>query len=267
MFVCGSWGAVRPSFFLAAVIAVVSPLTSGGEEKSSLRAEEPSPATDLFAAIDAEDVKVTVIPRDDTRLTMQVENKSDRPLTIQLPEAFAAVPVLAQFAPFPLNGGNQANNRNRGGQAQQLGVGNNQQGQGQGQGPFQRGFFNVPAGKVVKLRLPCVCLEYGKPTPSSRMSYEVRPIESIVDGPEVAATLAAMSRGEISRRVAQAAAWHYANDKSWQELASLRIRHIGGISDPRFSVEEVARARKFAEGMAEQREEKVTVSQSRSEPR
>lgn len=261
MFARGSWGAVRPSFCLAVVVALIFPSPSSCADSPSSRAETQSPATDLFAAIDAEAVQVTVIPRDETRLTMQIENKSDRPLSIQLPEAFAAVPVLPQFGLFnPLNGGNQGNN-NSGGQAQQLGVGNNQLGRGQGQGQFQRGFFSIPAGKIVKLRLPCVCLDYGKPTPNARMGYVVKPIESVTEQPEVAATLAAMSRGEINRRVAQIAAWHYANSKSWDDLVAMRIHHIGGISDPRFSAEEVARARKFAQGI-DQRQHETTVAES-----
>src|SRR5947208_15417894 len=52
---------------------------------------------ELFAGIDAGKVEAIVIPRDSKRVTLQLKNKTAGPLAIRLPEAFAAMPVLAQF--------------------------------------------------------------------------------------------------------------------------------------------------------------------------
>ena len=50
---------------------------------------------EFFAAIESGQVEATVIPRDSKKVTLQLKNKSDQPLTIRLPDAFAAVPVQA----------------------------------------------------------------------------------------------------------------------------------------------------------------------------
>ena len=51
---------------------------------------------EMFKAMDAGQIDVRIIPKDATLCTVMVENKSDKPLSILMPEAFAAVPVLAQ---------------------------------------------------------------------------------------------------------------------------------------------------------------------------
>ena len=246
-----SSGAARSLFLLAAVASVFPPL---GFARSP---SKPEPVG-MFAALDAGDVEVSVVPRDASRLTMQIKNKTDRPLSIEVPRAFAAVPVLAQFAPFP-----QANQQNNNAQAsQQLGVANNNN--QNAQGPFNNpGIFNVPAGKVIKLKLPCVCLEYGKPTPDSRMPYAVTPLESVVDRPEIGAALESLARGDASRSVVQVAAWHYANGKSWKELADMRVSHIGSFDEPRFSADEISKAKTLVAKLAQaQSKPKAAVSLS-----
>ena len=56
--------------------------------------EKRAEPVDLFAAWEAGDIDVTVIPENAKRLTVQVANQRDRPLAIRLPDAVAAVPVL-----------------------------------------------------------------------------------------------------------------------------------------------------------------------------
>ncbi|MFN9370230.1 MAG: hypothetical protein ACK6CT_15940, partial [Planctomycetia bacterium] len=41
-------------------------------------------------------------------------------------------------------------------------------------------------------------------------------------------------RGEISQKVAQAAAWHLANGLTWERLAAEMIDHAGGDPDAPF---------------------------------
>ena len=76
----------------------------------------------LFSAIEAGQLEVRLIPKDSTQCQVLIANRSDRPLNVALPEAFAGVPVLAQFDPFANFGNNNRNNNNSGGQM--LGVGN-----------------------------------------------------------------------------------------------------------------------------------------------
>jgi len=56
-----------------------------------------SEAVDLFAALDQKVVEVKLIAKDSTECNVILKNKTDKPLTIRMPETFAGVPVLAQF--------------------------------------------------------------------------------------------------------------------------------------------------------------------------
>src|SRR5690349_18834217 len=74
-------------------------LAAGGSfgfaaEKSTKPAGE---TVGVFDGIKSGDVEVKVIPKDSTGGTIILKNKSKKPLTIAMPEAFAMVPVAAQF--------------------------------------------------------------------------------------------------------------------------------------------------------------------------
>src|SRR5262249_31138556 len=51
---------------------------------------------ELFAGMKAGDVEAKLIPTDSTEGMLTIKNQTAQPLTIKLPEVFAAVPVLAQ---------------------------------------------------------------------------------------------------------------------------------------------------------------------------
>lgn len=200
----------------------------------------------LFAAIQKGDVTVSVVPHREERVTLQIANRTDRPIAIEVPPAIAAVPVLAQFAD-PFGGQNNlGQNRNApqalgfpGPNNAQVNGGNNNAGF-----PFPNpGIFNVPAGKVIKVKLPATCLEFGKPTPNSRHPYEIQPLETVSEHSEVAAILAMVGRKEVTRRIGQLAIWHIANGTSWRELASLRTDRIDGLVTPVYSADEIQKAR------------------------
>lgn len=221
---------------------------------SFLRAESPAkagkndaPPQGLFAAIEAGDLEVGVVPRDERRLTIQMKNKTDRPLTIQMPPALAAAPILAQQPPglFPFGGPNQ--NPGRGPQApQQLGLPGGQGNNGGNLfGGNNGGIFNIPAGRAIKIKADCVCLEFGKPEPDTRMKYELKPLAEVCDKPELVAVLQSLGKEQIDQRVAQAAAWHLTNDLGWDKLASLVERQVGGVKEMQFQTSEVAAAKTF----------------------
>ncbi len=51
---------------------------------------------DMFSAMEKGQIAVKLIPKDSTQSRIFIENKTDKPLSVKLPETFAAVPVLAQ---------------------------------------------------------------------------------------------------------------------------------------------------------------------------
>lgn len=89
-----------------------------------------------------------------------------------------------------------------------------------GGGGFGGGAFSVPPDKTTRVDLGCLCIEHGKPIPSSSNKYDIQPVDVKVDRPEVVELLKAFGRGELNTNAAQAAVWHLNNDLSWQELAS-----------------------------------------------
>lgn len=81
--------------------------------------------------------------------------------------------------------------------------------------------FRVEPDKSRKLKVPCVCLEHGKPDPNPRMKYQIVPIEQVNADPRVAKLCELLGEGKIAQNTAQAAAWHLANGVSWEELARM----------------------------------------------
>ena len=261
------------AYALGLVVGFGSVLSATAKDDTSLSAEPA--VVDLFAGIDDGKVEATVIPRDSKKVTLQLKNKSDQPLTIRLPEAFAAVPVQAQFAGgggglfggggvggngigFGQGAGQQAGG-GQGGGTQGLGVagggqnggvnGNGKRKRG-GAGPGPGGLFSVPAGKVIKVKLTSVCLEYGKPEPHARNEYAVKPLETLCDKPEVVSILRSLGDGEVSQDVAQLAAWNVASGTGFEEIASLKSKL--GLQLPVYSQDAIAAAEEFVRGVSAQ---------------
>jgi hypothetical protein len=204
--------------------------------------------TDVFAAVEAGDLEVGVVPQNERRVTIQLKNISNRTLTIQLPPALAAVPILAQqpglFPGFPNPGGQNQNQQQA---PQQLGVGMNggNQGGNNGGGNLFGGMFHIPAGRAIKIKADAVCLEYGKPSPDARMKYELRPLAEVCDKPELAAVLTSLGKDQIDQRSAQAAAWHVTDDLSFNKLAGLLRREVGATKEYQFTRDQVAAAQSY----------------------
>lgn len=237
---------------------------------------------ELFDAMKSGDVEVRVVAKDPTKGNVLIRNTTKKRLSIKLPEAFATIPVAAQFGPagglpsrgfpgggfpgggfpgggagFPggvgLNGG--LNNGMQGGANQALGAGF-QQGQnalngGNGRGMGINGFpglFKVEPEKVGKLKMTSVCLEHGKPNPNSRIKYELLPLDTVVSDAVTREAVAMLARGEVDQQSAQAAAWHLANGLSWKELEKkVAARHINGRVQLLFTRDQIARAKQIVE--------------------
>jgi hypothetical protein len=261
-------------FVSGIVLAAALPLIGFGASPSAAKKVDPSTAVDLFKAIDKGDIEVTLIPKDAVEGMITVANKTGKPLTIKMPEAFAGVPVLAQLGGGLAGGGGLGGggNNNGGGNANQGvgggmmgGMGGMMGGMGGGMGG---GMFSIPAEKAVKGKVGFVCLDHGLKDPNPRIPYKIAPIESYAKAPEVAELVKMMCNREIDQHSAQAAAWHVQNGLSWEELArKIGAKHIGGATEPYFTPAQLQRALaacRMAEERAEQAAKEKEKSPSRS---
>jgi hypothetical protein len=241
----------RSSFWTALALVVTSPLlVSGATPKSRAKTEAPAPAIGLFEGLAAGEIEVAIIPKDSTEATITVKNKSNKPLTIKMPEALAAVPVFAQAGGLGGGGmggmgGGGMGGGGGGGGMQSMGMGGGGMGGGMGGmgGGMGGGMFNVAPDRVAKVKLPGVCLEHGLKDPNPRVPYKLVSIESFAKSPAVVEVLKMLGRGELDQHSAQAATWHLQNDLSWEELANkIGAKHLNGSVEPYFTAAHLQRA-------------------------
>ncbi|MGD9719801.1 MAG: hypothetical protein AB7O59_01130 [Pirellulales bacterium] len=224
------------AFTLMAGLALATGSLAAAERREPGAAPKAAQAApvDLFDAIRANDVEVKLIPKDSTEARMFIANKTNRPLTVRMPVAFAGVPILAQAVGGVGRGGGSSNNS----ATQSMGGGGMMGGMGGGM-MGGMGMMNIAPEQVAKLRYKTVCLEHGKKDPRPGIPYEIRPLAEVTTKPGVQELLAALSAGKIGQREAQAAAWHLANDMTWEQLAAKRIEHLDGTSEQWFSPQEI----------------------------
>lgn len=242
-------------------------IAAEGRSQKSGKALTDQQTVEMFSAIEKGQINVKLIPKDSTRCRVLIENKTDKPLSVKLPETFAGVPVLAQAAgPRPGagggGGGNNSNNNNNSNQSMGGGMG------GMG-GMGGGGFFNVAPEQVGKLNVTTVCLEHGKGEPNARIPYEIKPLDSVTKKSGVAELCGSLGYNQVDQRAAQAAAWHLNNDMSWQELAAKRLKHANGTSEPYFSQQEIQTGMKVAAlamKVAEEKKSQQHFSDSLNQP-
>ncbi|MBL9082794.1 MAG: hypothetical protein JNK76_13355 [Planctomycetales bacterium] len=244
----------------------------------SLEAAEP--AVDLHEAIAAGTVEAKVIARDAYHLRVFLKNPAKTPLTVEIPPVLAARPVLAQavlaqqnfFNPGGQNGssifgqGQQSNNNQTqavsgGAPFMSLSSSMNSSGQGPNNQPGGA-VFAIPPESVREFRVGTVCVEHGKPNPRSIIKYELVRPEEVGVGPELQEVLIAARGGKLDRDVVQAAAWHLANDKTWDELGKMSTWVALNARAPIFKSSELAAAKQLVAAA-----EKRVASRSTSERR
>lgn len=241
------------------VLLPSSVLTGAERDKPAKSAQTADNTIGLFDGMAKGQIAARLIVQDSTQARVVIENKTDRPLSVRLPEAFAGVPVLAQgpgpgFGPGPVPAGpnNRANPPQILGTGQPNVFGNPQgpnRGPGNQPGPFNLpipGLANIPPEKVGQVKVVTVCLEHDKPGPRHSIPYELKPIESVTDKPGVRQVCAMVASGEISQQAGQAAAWHLNNGMSWDDLTSKQLRHLDGTSKPYFTAGELKAAKQAA---------------------
>lgn len=108
--------------------------------------------------------------------------------------------------------------------------------------------FTVAPGKTIALRSLTVCLDYGRREPTTRMPYRLVAIETVSHDPRLALVLGGLASGQISQKVAQAAAWHVSSGRTWEQLTAEVIDRAGGDPDvPVFSAAELVAAKRVVE--------------------
>jgi hypothetical protein len=254
---------------LVAVMLMATTLVASDQIKGVRKYNPQDETVELFSAVDNGKLQVELIPKDSTRCRVLITNKTQKPLNVSLPDAFAGVPVLAQMGMFP-PGMNNMDFANANAGAQQIGIGNrfgnwgqanrgnqffNLGGPGNNLGPgMGPNFapFNIAPEKVAQLRLNSVCLEHGKPDPRPKMAYQLKPIETVTDKAALHEVCRMLGRKELGQPAAQAAAWHLANGMSWEKLAGLKRKiAMGRFVEPYFAAEQLAEGKKAVEAATE----------------
>jgi hypothetical protein len=217
-------------------VATAGSLLSASENSKADAAKTSTVSIDLFAGMESGDLQVKLIPKNDREASLIIQNKTKQPLSVVLPDAFVGTPVLAQAAPVngagtrnrtTTNGNSNNQNQNIGGGGGGFGGG----GGGIGGGGRGGGGFNLAPEAVGKFKVPVVCLEHGKKEPAAHIPYEIRPVELFSKDVQIKELLTMLGKGNLDQRAAQAAAWHFANGMSWDELAAKKIHHLGGRPD------------------------------------
>jgi hypothetical protein len=227
-------GVVVASRFSAAAEPKLAGLPKAAGEKI---AGEP---VDMFEAMKDGRVEVRMVPKDVEGGRVLFTNKTDQPLTLKLPDAFAGVHVLAQVGGGATQGIGQGAGGAFGGGGGGMGGGGAGGGLGGG-----GGMFNIAPEKVSYLPYVGICLEHGKPDPRPAMKYDLRPVEAVSSHPEIREVLVMLGQGKCARRVAQIVAWRINSEMSWEELGNKAIERLDGSRQPYFTAEEMAAARRL----------------------
>lgn len=254
---------------LTLVCVIDSPASAkpkkGKRTITTLSLDPSAEKVSLFDGMDAGTLDVKMIAKDSLGGNLLIENKTDQPLTVEMPDAIVGVQVLKQIGGGGYSGGGGGSfGGGGGGQSVGGGGGGGFGGGGAGGG----GFFSIPPETVARVPYNSVCLEHGKAEPNSRMTYQVIPVEQFSNDERLMPLLKIVANGKVSPQAAQAAAWHMTNEMSWNDLASksrtdLRTLH----SEPYFNAQTLNEAKSIvARAMTEARNEATGEGESEPAP-
>lgn len=280
-------------FVVVALVCAYSSLSLGNiwgnDDETKAKSKTPSKVTatrevaegftpvEFFSAMEAGKINVRLRMEDSSQGKFIIENKTEEALSIQMPEAFAGVPVMHQImggggaGGGGLGGGGFGGGQQGGGQAQGTGggfgggQGGGGFGGGQGGGGFGGGQFNIPAGRIGRIKVNTVCLEFGKEDPAPFRTYTVIPIEKFTNNQALIETCKMLARGEIDQHVAQATAWHIANGLTWEQLLVLnKVELSSGYFERYFHPNHVAMAQRVTVEAVERAKNAETSEPSRT---
>ena len=234
----------------------------------------------LFDVMNQGLVEAKLSPRSSLESTMVVKNLTKEPLEIDMPAAFAGVPILAQ--PNPMFGGPGMGGRGfRGGRAPGMGGpaggpvgaagggfvaggraggtsstssgrgGSQSVGGGFGGGGFGGGAMGGRGGmgggwfvapeKTVREKVRTVCLEHGKSDPRAGCEYAIVPIEECTANKTTQVLCEMLGSGETNQQAVQAAVWNQESGLTFEELSEKISRPTrNSRPEPWFTAEELA---------------------------
>jgi hypothetical protein len=238
------------SFVLACgwTVAHASSDSRSGQQRRSMARLQYDPAVeklDVFEGVEDGSFEVAVVPRDEKQGMILVDNKTDRPLTVELPDAFVGVQVLNQTGAGgdePGTGVGPGNVGSRG--AQPVGGGMRVGARSGGPG----GMWSIPPEKSIRVPYQSVCLAYGRPTPKPRMTYRMVPVDQFTDNPTLQELIRLIGGGRLDQRAAQAAAWHLTDGMNWQQLAVARFHPVELVRAQQIVATAAAQARERSDG-------------------
>ena len=205
---------------LVSITAIAStPAVGLAAKRDSVLSEiNEADLVDFFAAKRRGLIATRFIPANSKRATVMMKNLTDRRLGVRLPTTFAGIPILGQFGGGGMIGGG--------------GMG--------GGGGMMGGFQNIDPGKVNRFKCTTVCLEHGKKEPHARAKYDIVPLNQFTDDKNVAEICYMLGFSGINQNAAQAAAWHFTDEMSWEELANkIGAEHLNGTVDPYFQPQQL----------------------------
>jgi hypothetical protein len=235
---------------LLAIGSLVSLVQAADTKSADTKSAPATDAVNLFQAIEDHQVDAKFIAKNDHDARLLITNKTNQPINLKLPEAFAGVP-LAQFGGGARGGGGGGfggGNRGGGGGGQQQQVGGGGGGIGaQGGGGGGGGFFSVPPEETAKINFAVVCLDHGLRTPNGSAAYKIVPADEHLD-PAVVELLKAFGRGELQHGAAQAATWHLNSGLTWDQLAAKLqgTRRSGPNRAPYFTAADIRAGQAYA---------------------
>lgn len=231
---------------------------------------DDAPAVKLFDALNNAQVNVKFIPANSITANVLIENNTDQAIHIELPEAIAAVPFLAQFGQqFGQQGGGGGGGAAGGGNQSVAGgfnAGGNGGQQGGAQGGFQGGIFRIAPKRTRKFKATTVCMEYGKPDPNPRVAYKMVPISELTTDSKVIELCKQLGKKKVDQKLAQAVAWHLANGLDWDRIAKinrLESRYLGNV--PMFTANQVRKAKELVKTLGEEKSRDNTADRYASQ--
>jgi hypothetical protein len=271
---------------IAAIVAVLSTgvlvtgTMAGAKRTKPMSHSQFDPSAErveLFKGIGSGSLTARIVSKDSKQGNVLIENKTDQPLTVEVPPAIVGVQVLKQLDDFGGGGGGlggmgggMGGGGGGGGQATGGGMMGGMGGMGGGMmggGGGGGGFFSIPPQRTVRLPYQSVCLEHGKAEPSAKMTYKVVPVEEYTDSDDLHEILKLVSSGKLDRQAAQAAAWHLSDKMSWHELANKQVKRIGLPPTPYFTQAQLRGAQEIVAVARVRAEEAKAKSESKPKSR
>lgn len=265
-------------------MGIVSSVSSSFAANKGIKADHRQ--VNLFNAMEQGLVDVKFVAKSTMDSTLTVRNKSGEPLLVDMPSAFAGVPIVAQFdAPGGFDGGfgggrgggfgglagMGGGNRGGSGQSsanQSVGGG---MGGGMGGGGMGGGAFYIAPEKSVSEKVRIVCLEHGKKDPRPSVKYQIVPLDRFTQNRTTQVLCQMLGDPNVDQYAVQAAVWNEENNVSFKEMSQKTVGEMGtNVKRPYFTPQQLQAgtkiltlAQKKADELKEkEKEEKKTVHQT-----